>query len=490
MSARVVVGALLVALGCAPKRPAEVGTVAISPAAEAPKVEPVPLPGPLAERPFALPARQRATLGNGLAVTVVENHEVPLVYLSLSFRAGGWADPAGKEGLAVAAMDMLNEGAGKRGAEALEGALRSLGATLATGADDDGASVSLSVLKQNLGPALDILADVVLQPTFPATEWELRRKQRLDALEQERSEPNSIATRVANVVLHGPSYRGRLVSAGSLKAIDVASLAAWHRANVKPAGAVALVGGDVTLDEIVPLLEARLAGWKGTPKAAAPSMAPAPAAPAHLHVVDKPGAPQAVIRAVGFVAPPTDAAWFPQVLANQAFGGQFTSRLNLNLREDKGWTYGARSSVGYDLRGGTFTASAGVVSAHAVDSLAELRKELSEMRASRPVAPEEFRRGRDALALGFPLRFENPGYLLSQEENAWRYGLGADWVDTWLPKLGAVTVEQAQAAWVAQVDPGQVQYVMVGDLASMRPGLDALGVPWSVRDVDGNLGSR
>jgi predicted Zn-dependent peptidase len=292
------------------------------------------------------------------------------------------------------------------------------------------------------------------------------------------------------VVLHGASYRGRLVSPAALKATDLASLKAWHKDNIKPSGAVALVGGDATLAEVMPLLEERFGRWKGTAKASSPALAAVPAAPAHVHVVDKPGAPQAVLRAVAFVAPPTDAAWFPQVLANQAFGGQFTSRLNLNLREEKGWTYGARSSVSYDLRGGAFTASAGVVSAHAVDSLVELRKELDELRASRPVGAEEFRRGRDALALGFPLRFENPGYLLSQEENAWRYGLGADWVDSYLPKLNAVSVEQAQAAWVAQVDPALVQYVMVGDLASMRPGLDALGMPWSVRDVDGNLGSR
>ena len=198
------------ALACGPKAP------------PAPPVEagppPVPVhrttqPGPLATRAFTLPAPQEATLSNGLRVVLVENHEVPLVYVNLVNSQGGWTDPAGKKGLASATMDMLNEGAGKRDAATLSADLRRLGAALGTSAGLDGSGVSLEVMKKNLEPGLDIMADVTLRPTFPRADWELMRKKRLAQLEEARQDPSAMAGRAWAHLMYGDSYAGQLSNA-------------------------------------------------------------------------------------------------------------------------------------------------------------------------------------------------------------------------------------------------------------------------------------
>jgi len=454
-------------------------------------------PGPLAARPFALPAAQTATLSNGLDVLVVENHEVPLVYVNLVVRSGAATDPAGLEGLASSTLDMMDEGAGSRSAEALSVASRKLGADVGTFASLDYAGVELSVLRRNLEPALDLLADVALRPTFPESDWELRRKQRVQGLAASRTDPDRVAARVYSRLMHGNTYAGRHPSEDSYAAISTAEMARWHAAHMRPEDAILLVGGDTTLDQILPLLEARFGEWTvDTPAPARVDLsAPLPEHPAntlYLHHID--GAAQSVLRMGAFVMDRTapEAAAF--ALANRAFGGQFMSRLNLNLREDKGWTYGARSSIAHSERPDLWTIQTSVVTPATAGSLTEALRELQglteggESASGEPFGPlngEELELVRDGLLYSWPLSFENPGHLLRERLQMWRYDLPGDWLSAYPERMQSVAVEAATEAWAAQVRKERLVIAVVGDANVIRPEVEALGFQVVLVDADG-----
>lgn len=462
--------------------------LALLPAACAPKVAPrEAFPAPLEPRDFAIPTPSEAKLSNGLRVVLLENHEVPLVYVRIALVPGGWTDPEGKEGLAEVTLDMMNEGAGAYDAAGLSLALKRLGSSLGAGADDDGAALSIRTLSRNLAPTLDLLATVALQPTFPEADWALMRKNRVADLEKRRTNPERIAARVFDRVLFGDSYRGRAPTESSYAQMGTADMRGWWSRYVAPENAIVLVGGDTTLAEVVPLLEARFGAWKGQGAAVTPPD-PAPAPPvAAIHLVDKPGAAQSIVRYGGYVAQPTDADWFALLLANQVMGGQFTSRINMNLREQKGWTYGARTSLGYDLAGGRWWASAGVHSDKTVPAIQELFKEIQEATGARPFAGAEVDDARAAIVYSWPLRFESPDYLLAQTENVWRYGLPSDWIAGYPDRLRAVSLDETSTAWTSQIAKESLTMVVVGDAALISGGLEGLGLPIVRRDADGNI---
>ncbi|MFN7142701.1 MAG: M16 family metallopeptidase [Myxococcota bacterium] len=475
---------LLAAVACAPKAPVETAPAAIDRAAG--------IPAPLAARPFAAPETKRATLSNGLTVVVAENHEVPLAWVRLAFRGGGHGDPPGKEGLAAVTLDMMNEGAGEYDAIALSNALKRLGSDLGAGAGDDGASVWASGLTRNLAPTLDLFATVLLEPTFPQAEWDLLKKQRIADLDRQRTNPEWIASRVFDRVLFGDTYKGRAASKASYEKLTTADMKAWWAENLTPDRAILFAGGDVTLEALVPELEKRLAAWKPSGSASvsrpvAVETPKLPAGPAPIHVVDRPGAAQSVLRVGGYLAAPTEPEWFPLLLANQAVGGQFTARLNMNLREEKGWTYGARSGLSYDLAGGRLVASAGIHSEFTGPALAETLGELDGPRGAEPLTATEVEDGRSGIVQAWPLRFESPDYLLGQEESVWRYGLPDDWVSGYLGRISAPTLDAAASTWTGRVDPSRLVVVVVGDLAKIRPDLEKLGRPLIVHDPDGNV---
>ncbi|MDP2316192.1 MAG: pitrilysin family protein [Pseudomonadota bacterium] len=480
---------LLALAACGPK----VVPVAVAPVAP---VAPVPpradgVPAPLPARTFAIPKTTQATLSNGLTVVVAENHEVPLAWVRLAFRTGSLGDPAGKEGLAAVTLDMMNEGAGEYDAIGLSNALMRLGSDLGTGAGDDGATVSASGLTANLDATLDLFSTVLLDPTFPQTEWDLLKKQRIADLDKKRKDPEWIASRVFDRVIFQDTYRGRAATKASYDALTPAAMRAWWAANLTPDRAVLFAGGDVSLETLVPKLEARLKAWKpsGAP-ASTPVEVAAPAAPtgpAPIHFVDRPGAAQSMIRVGGYLSTPESAEWFPLLLANQAVGGLFTARINMNLREDKGWTYGARSGLGYDLAGGRFVASAGVRTDVTGPALGEILAEISAPTGARPLTAAEIDDGRASIVQSYPLRFESPDYLLGQAEAVWRYGLPADWVEGYVSRLDAVSLDGATAAWKDKVDPARLVIVVVGDGATVREGLAALGRPIIEHDAEGSV---
>lgn len=445
-------------------------------------------PAPLAPRPFAIPEAERGTLSNGLPVIVVHNDEVPLVYVTLAFRDGAWTDPANRPGLAAAAMDLMNEGAGDLDAEALSKALKKVAANLGTSAGPDGASVGLTALKSELGPSLDLMTLVLTKPTMADKEWELLRKQRLADLATELEDPSAISRRVFWRVMMGNGYLGNFTTEASLKAMKTAELKGWVSTHLRPDRAVALVGGDITLAEIQPMLEERLGSWK--PKATLVPTQPTATVirqpeKTTIYLVDKPGSSQSVLRVGRPVGPRTDPSETAFDMANDAVGGMFTARVNLNLREDKGYTYGARSWTFHSYVPDIWILSTSVRADATAASLTEIMKEVRGASGDRPLSQDELDKAKGNALGTFPVEYETPGDLLNGLSEIWRYGLPSDWLKTTPDRVRAVTLDVANASWKKQVDPEKLDIIVVGDAASIREGISGLGIPVVELNRDG-----
>lgn len=474
--------ALLALTACGPKAPP-------APPVQAGPPEPS-MPGPLAKRPFTLPAPATAELSNGLKVVLVENHEVPLVYVRLVVERGGYTDPDDKIGLASVTFDMMDEGAGGLSAAELSREAQRLGASIGAGGGADGGAISLSTLKRTLPDSLDLLSKVVLEPTFSRDDWKLLQKKRIQSLAESKEDPNSVASRVYNKLHFGDVYKGRMATEEGYDAIGVPGIRRWHKNHVGPATTTILVGGDTTLDEIQPLLEERFGAWSAdTIEAERPQLTGGSAAePGTIYFIDKPGAAQSVVRAGLFVGEETDDDWFALNLANLAYGGAFTARLNMNLREDKGITYGARSGISHSYAPGLWTASSSIVTDGTTLGVTELLREIEEMRGDRTITEDELANARGGLLGTWPLNFENPGYLLNQTVDQMRYGRGADWLSQLVPRYEAVSLEAANAAFSKHIDPSKLVLLVVGDAEKVQaPLAEATGLPVVSLDADGNI---
>lgn len=487
--------ALTLLVGCPHEVPPAPAPVEAPPAPAEPALAPTRLiaPTPSAPRPFTLPQAHVGNLSNGVAVYVVENHEVPLVTVRMTFRGVGLADPPGKEGLAAVAASLMNQGAGSYNAEAWDKELRKLGTSLGFGAGSENATAELTSLTRNLGPSIDRLKDLVLAPRFDAGEWQLLARRTEDAVKSRRSDPASTAGWVLDKVTWGDAYKGRKLDESTLARMTTKDMLAWHHKFLIPQHCAIFVGGDTTLTEILPMLDARFGGWKAVNGSGKLPTVVAPAAPAvtTLTLVDKPGAAQSVIVGDAYVGKPSDPSYFPLMVANYGMGGQFMSRINLNLRENKGYTYGARSGIGYDLGGTQFSTSAPVVADKTVPALAELMKELRGPAADAPITDAEVKNAEGGILLSRPLKFEQPGYLLGQLEQVWTYGLPPDWISGYEARVRAVDPASAGAAWKASIPLDHLRFVVVGDMATLRAPLteQARAWGWAVeeRDVDARL---
>ncbi|MFT4974367.1 MAG: zinc protease [Myxococcota bacterium] len=444
-------------------------------------------PEALSPRPFLLPQVSEGTLSNGIKVAVVENHEVPLVYVRVILESGSWTDPSDQPGLASATVDLMNEGAGEYSSDELSRALRVLASDLTTGAGLDGSAISLKSLKENLPASLDLMATVTLEPTFPQPEWELSQARRIQDVKAIAQDPRSISGRAWSRLMYGTDYAGQLSTVPSYEAMTTDDMRGWYSDHVTADNATILVGGDTTLSEVLPLLEARFSSWEpGDSEPVSPPSGSIPAAvTGQVYLIDKPGAAQSIVRlgqVIGDRQAP-DAAAFE--LANMAIGGQFTARINMNLREDKGWTYGASAWIGHNHYPGSWNVYTSLVTQHTADGLREILAEIAGMSADAPVTAAELAAGRGDLLGSWPVRFEQPGYLLDRTVDVRRYGLPSDWMANYPDRLRAVTLDQAQQAWLDRIDPDQFIILVVGDAAMVRAPLEGLGLSVVQLGLDG-----
>ena len=439
-----------------------------------------------------LPSIQKRTLSNGLAVWLVEAHEVPIVQVTVVVRAGSGDDPAGKFGTASLTSAMLDEGAGTRSALEIADASEFLGATLSTTSSFDASAVRLNVPVQRLQDALPLLADVTLRPRFPETELERLRQERLTSLLQARDDPSSIAAIAFARVVFGPTHRygtGTMGNEATVKALSSGDLKAFHAAYYQPANTTLVVVGDVTSDAVLPDIEKYFGPWKAA--ASLTRRAPVPAAPqlarGQISIVDKPDAEQSQIR-IGWVgAPRSTDDYFPLLVLNTVLGGSFTSRLNQNLREEHGYAYGASSGFDMRLSAGPFVAAAGVQTDKTAEALREFFNELTAIAA--PVGADELGKARNYVALGFPSEFESSSDLSRRLEELVVYQLPDDYFERYVANVQAVSAEAARKASATYIQPARFAVVVVGDRKTIEAGIRALNLgPVRVISVEEALG--
>lgn len=425
------------------------------------------------------PAVNEARLPNGIRLVVVPMHEVPLVQAVLSVRGGGREDGP-LAGLATFTAGMLDKGAGSRDANTIAADVAYLGATLVTGADWNATNISLRVPRRTMGPALDLMADVALRPTFAPAEVKRQRDLRLANLVQLRDNPGVVATLTYNALVfpeQHPYHRPLGGDSVSTAALDSATVRGFYRQSFRPDRATIIITGDISLVEARAEVEKRFGGWKA-PSAAPPADARAPAPPmlrTGVYLVDKPGAAQSVIRIGHPGVERSIPDYYALQVMNTLLGGSFSSRLNTNLRETRGYTYGARSFFDYQPLPGAFTASADVRTDVSDSSLVEFFKELRLIRDS-VVAPDELERTKQYLALRVPGSFETTGQVAGQIGNLLTFGLPFTWFDDYVRRIMAVTAADVQRVARRYVHPDSMTVVVVGDVQKIRPGIEKLGL--------------
>jgi predicted Zn-dependent peptidase len=423
----------------------------------------------------------------------VELHEVPVAQVNLLVRTGSADDPAGKYGIASLTAAMLTEGAGSRSSLEIADAIEFLGADVSAAGAIDSTAVRLHVPVARLADALPIMADIALRPTFPKEELERQRQQRLTNLLQARDDPATIASLAFSRVLYGPAHRfgtATMGTAATIKGFTADDLAAFYRASFRPDNATLLVAGDVTPDRVMPLVETSFGAWKSPAGSAARVTLPAVDSPAsrRIYLVDKPGAPQSQIRIGTIGVARSTPDYFPIQVMNTILGGSFSSRLNLNLREKHGYTYGAASAFDMRLTPGPFSAQAGVQTDKTSESLTEFFNELNGILKTIPA--EELARAKNYVALRFPGTFETTGDIARRLEEAIVYRLPDDYFSRYVQNINAVTAADVQRVAQKYIQPERLAVVVVGDRQTIEPGVRALNLgPINVVTVDEIFGS-
>ncbi|WP_435021843.1 M16 family metallopeptidase [Tundrisphaera sp. TA3] len=449
----------------------------------------LPTPGP---NPDFTPAPVvRRKLSNGLEVLISERHNLPIVGMNLVVKGGATTVAPGKEGLASLATSLMTEGTTSRDAIQLAKDLADLGASVNAGGGLESSSLSMSTLTRQLPKALEIYTDVLLHPTFPDKELERLRLQRLAVLLRQADSPPAIAGIVFPKLVYGEDHPYGRVATGtpkSVKSITRDDVVAYHKNLFIPNNSALIVVGDTTPDAIIPVLEAALKDWQpGSPVTAKLPDAP-PAKPVTVYLIDKPGAAQSILSVgqVGVARNTPD--YFPLVIMNAILGGQFSSRINLNLREAKGYTYGARSSFDFRLTPGPFEAGGSVKTEVTAPALVELVKEVADIAGPRPVTDAELAFAKDRSIKGFPAQFETISGVGSTLAALVLYDLPADYFTTYRDKVEAVTRADIDRVAAKYLDPSKLTILVVGDRSKIEGPIKEL--PFAkvvnVLDVEGN----
>lgn len=434
------------------------------------------------EPPFTFPDVRRRTLPNGLRVWTVEHHEVPVISVLLLTPVGAAADPQDRPGLAAITGDLLDEGCGDLSALDVHEALGRIGAQLDTEVGADATVLGLTMLARFADRGVELLAEMVMRPRLEQREFDRVRELRLNRLVQLRDMPPALADRVFVQLLYKTHPYGHLPigSEGSLRAMTLREVMAFHRRAYDPSRTTVIAVGDAPHDRLAEVIEGPFASWAARAQPPAeqlpdPAAIPAPSPGVdRVAVVHRPGAAQSELR-VGHVAAPRSTPDYHALLVmNTVLGGQFVSRVNMNLRENKGYTYGARTSFDFRRGPGPFVLQASVQSEVTADALREAHAELRAIRGERPVTRHELEVGRAALTRGYPRSFETAEQIARGAAQLALYDLPDDYFTTFVPRVLEVTEETATAAAAHHIDPSRLFTVVVGDREKVAPALQRL----------------
>ena len=448
----------------------------------------VPAPGKTPE--LRVPSWTKGTLANGAELLVAEKHDLPLISFSITFLGGAdQFEPAGKQSAASLTAALLSEGTKSRDAEALSNALQLLGTTVGASVGGESGSISFRSTTAKFPATLDILADMLVNPTFPQVGLDRLRGQRLVQLTQARAQPGAIANRVFPRIVYGSGHPyGRVVTEESLKAVSRDDLVAFHKAYYQPGRALITVVGDTTAASAKPIIEKALAAWtKGGER---PSFSFPPVSEPKtttIFLVDKPGAAQSTF-AIGRPGPPRNTPdYYAIQVMNTMLGGMFQSRLNANIREEKGYSYGVSSSFGYGKGPGPFRTGGDIVTEKSDAALVEFMKELRGILGGRPITDEELGVAKDALIQRLPATFASVSSVNSALTTLWVQNLPDDYYQQYAKRIAAITRDDVVRVAKQYVTVDHLAIVIVGDKSVIEGPLKATGIaPIVYYDIEGN----
>jgi zinc protease len=447
---------------------------------------PTPGPPPM----LRVPAWTRSTLASGAELVVSEKHDLPLVSFTITFSGGyNQADPPTRRGLADMSAAMMSEGTRTRNGEALAAALQLLGTDVAVRIGGETGTIAFQCIASRFPATLDIVADMLVNPSLPPEALERLRAQRLVALVEARDQPAAIASRLFPRLVYGDAHPyGQNVTEATLKAITRDDVVAFHRAYFRPGQALVTVVGDVKTGVAKSSIEKALAAWsRGGEKPAFQYPAvPAPRV-STIYLADKPGAAQSTF-AIGTTGPPRSTPdYYALQVMNTILGGMFQSRLNANIREEKGYSYGVSSSFAYGKGQGAFRAGGDVVSARSDAALMEFMKELRGIRGERPITDEELSTAKDALTQRLPETFASARSINTAIVSLWTQGLPDDYYQQYAARIAAVRREDVVRVARQYVDVDRLVIVIVGDRSTIEAPLRAIRVaPVAITDIEGN----
>jgi len=430
-----------------------------------------------ADRAFMAPGVKSVKLENGTEVFVVERSDLPKVAVTLATRAGGVGDPPGKEGLADLTVATMKRGTKTRKALEIEDALGDLGISIGGFADRESARVSFEVLKRNLAPAMGIFADVVRNPTFPQTELDREKKQRLDALSQEAQDANAIASRLGPMLAFGPDHPyGRPLRGlpSTVQQITREDFVRFHETYWKAGSSALVFVGDITLAEATELARQSFGSWASGEAPVIAIPAPRPVGPGKVYLVDRQDAAQTVVAQILPAPPRRSDEYYALSLADAVWGGGFGTRLNLNLREDKGYSYGVFSFPILYSKAGAWVASGGVQTNKTKESVQEFVKELKHLSGEKPISDNELAHAKANRVRGYAQQFESLGRIAGQIAGLWAAGLPMTELQRETAELGKTTLSSVNAMAQKYALPKGSTLLLVGDLSKIEPGVREL----------------
>lgn len=437
----------------------------------------------------SLPPIVTRELSNGLKLMIVEHHELPIADFILLVGSGGTADPAGKMGVANLTAAMLREGTTTRQSLEIADQMAFLGVRLNSGSNWESSTLSLHTPTAQLDSALALFADIALRPSFPANEFDRIRQTRLTELLQLKDQGPAIANIAYPAIVYGSShpYGARLLGTEeTVKGLTVADLQSYYGSNFRPNNSTLIVVGDVTPAQIEQKVNQFFGSWQRGNVTPVTYTDPPKAGPTTIYLIDKPGAAQSSFRIATVGVPRSTRDYFALTVMNTILGGSFTSRLNNNLRETKGYTYGARSQFDMRRSAGPFIASAEIVAAKTDSALIEFFKELNAIRQSVPA--EELSKAKRYLQLALPADFETTQQIAGALVPVAMYGLPLDYYNNYVQNIEAITSADVERVARQYVNPGSLAVVIVGDRKSIEPTLRAVNLgPISIRDMTGRI---
>jgi zinc protease len=441
------------------------------------------------DKPFNAPEVKTAKLENGMELLVVSRPELPKVAVELVTRAGSVADPAQKAGLASLTARLVRRGTKTRNALEIDSQLGDLGTGLGWNAGRESAGLSFEVLKRNLNPALGVMADVARNPSFPAEEFEREKKLLLDSLAQQANNPNAVANRVAFMLAFGqdhPYGRPPVGLPGTVQPITREDLVGFHQTYWKPGSTALVMVGDVTLEEAAALARQHFGPWAGGAAPAVEVPAAKPVGPGKVFLIDRQGAAQTVVAHVLPAPQRKTQDYYALRLADAVYGGGFGTRLNLNLRENKGYSYGVFSSPQLFSRGGAWIASGGVQTDKTAESVTEFVNELKFIAGAKPISETELTTARLGRVRGYAQQFESIGRVADQVVELWVAGLPLTDLQRETEELNRATLAAVNAVAQKYAAPAGTTLLLVGDLSKIEQGVRGLNLGEVViLDVEG-----